>query len=309
MVEIHTNQYSKFYNFVELLRQDQLDDFDCMIAITSRKGFGKSSTALKIGMTLHKRYLKTRFDMKDQIVFTPEEVNEKIDILPPYSCLIWDESVMGAMGEDWNKAISKILKKKITTCRTKHLIIILNIPDLSWLDGKYRNNLLTHWIHIVDRGLGVWFLPDHRPVAKDCWHLDIFDNLFPKKKRIEDPRINPEPILKKLLRHPCCEEEFVIPKVGEENYQEYLEVRDQAVYGESAPTGGVTHMEWKMRAVYCLKKYLEDLYATNSAVPQPTTTLIEKILTDPISKIKLVQRQNVPYWCSKVKQGIKNLQE
>jgi len=278
--------YTILNTLVALFHEYQKNDMDCLILITSPKGFGKSTLSLQIAKRLHEKYLGTKFNLEEQVVFTPEDVQDRIRSLPEYSALVWDEAVMGAMGEDWNRAVSRALKKDITLCRTKHLVMLMNMPNIAWLDSKYRSTLVNFWIHIVSRGLAVWFYPDYRPGVSDCWHLDLIDKLF--GKNVDDPMTNPMTIINRLKRHPCYQEVFTFPKLEKTMYQKYLELRNGATIKSEVLTN---HYSERLKLfVLAFKKYLEQ---TEGKCSQRK---LERILVDPKTKKSLITQQTISRW-------------
>jgi len=282
-----SKRYQILNNLVSLFREYQKNDFDCLILITSPKGFGKSSLSLQIADKLHKRYLDTPFNLEEQVAFTPEQVQERIKNLPEYSALVWDEAVMGAMGEDWNKAVSRALKKDITLCRTKHLVILMNMPNIAWLDNKYRSTLVNFWIHIINRGMGVWFSPDLRPSVKDCWNLDYLDKIFGRKSI--DPMTEPHNALNLFKRHTCFQEWFKFPKVRDNLYQRYLKIRNEITQKESVETGGRTYKSMLQEALKIIREKQGLSYRK-----------MEKLLTDPKTNKPLASHMQIANWCKEI---------
>jgi len=283
--------YSILNSLVALFREYQKNDMDCLILITSPKGFGKSTLSLQIAKRLHEKYLGTKFDIESQVVFTPEDVQDRIRSLPEYSALVWDEAVMGAMGEDWNRAVSRALKKDVTLCRTKHLVMLMNMPNIAWLDSKYRSTLVNFWIHIVSRGLAVWFFPDLRPSVSDCWHLDLIDKLLGKK--VDDPLINPMAIVKKLGKHPCFQEVFTFPQVEKTLYQKYLELRNSATLQADA-TSSYLYSDKLKQAIYLFWKYL------NEKEGKCSFNKMERILTNPQTNKPIVTAPTIISWIREI---------
>ena len=283
--------YTILNTLVALFHEYQKNDMDCLILITSPKGFGKSTLSLQIAKRLHEKYLGTKFNLEEQVVFTPEDVQDRIRSLPEYSALVWDEAVMGAMGEDWNRAISKALKKDITLCRTKHLVMLMNMPNIAWLDSKYRSTLVNFWIHIVSRGLAVWFYPDLRPSVSDCWHLDLIDKVL--GKNVDDPLVNPMSIVKKLGKHPCFQDVFTFPKVDKVLYQKYLELRNRATL-QADVTSSYLYSDKLKQAIYLFWKYLKEKEGKCSF------NKMERILTNPQTNKPLVTRPTIVSWIKEV---------
>lgn len=239
-------RYKKLYHFIRFLRYRQLDDYDNIIAVTGVKGAGKSNSAC-VGADWHHRYmLNNNFNPRAQIGWSIDEIDNMIDEFPDSSNIVWDEALKGAMGEDWAGTAQRDFKKTLGRCRDGHLNFWMCMPDISWFDSKYRGNLITIWIYMVKRGVGIVFLPDMSPgIGSDRWHMDIFKKIF--SKRPINYFTDTQDVVKRLRRHPCFFDVLTIPRYRQ--YELYREIRDAVRRGESAtPTA-----RWKIT-------YLKTMY-------------------------------------------------
>ena len=177
--------YSKFNVFIRLIyRLITVEDLDCFIGVSGFKGFGKSSFSIGSCKRYVENYLHLPFGIKDVKTYTAysnQDVQNHVRDLPDYSPLACDEAVNFAMGEDWMRSENKELKKVLSKIRTKHLLLFFNIPDLWWLDAKYRENMMTIWIHIVKKGYVICSLPNLSPGLEDHWMRDWLKLQFKKQ--------------------------------------------------------------------------------------------------------------------------------
>ena len=226
--------YENCLSFIKYLRTIQtMDDNDVFIACTGRKGAGKSTFAVQAARKYVETYLKIPFKLKTYIAYNNEEIMEKIHSLPKYSPLIADEAVRFAWSRDWNKAENRELTRLSAQIRTKKLLFFMCIPKLSWIDPAYRNGMIDvwAWIHstISEEGKKahcLLFEADQNQAETDSWHLDILKKHTKKKRRTIGRFTNLDKIYGLVKNHPCYTDFFEFPKLPDEMYEQYLEIRD-----------------------------------------------------------------------------------
>lgn len=220
--------YIGLRRFVDLLRTQQIqEDLDCLIGVSGFKGFGKSSFSGQVCRHYVPKYLKEKFVWEKYTPYTIDQVFEKLDTLPEYAPLNCDEAVNFAMGEDWMRRHMKDLKKIFARVRTKHHIFFFNIPDIWWLDRKYRENMMTMWIHCVKKGHVMFSLPNIAPGIEDRWYRKWLVKAFTHRPvNIFTPK---EQIMKKLKKYPCYFDQFAFPKLPKRMYRKHLQLREKYV--------------------------------------------------------------------------------
>lgn len=199
-------------------------DMDFFLALTGIKGGGKTTMSLQLA----RHYWRQKFggemdDFKiaDHIVFSHEDFKRLTDTLPDGSPIIIDEACNLMMGEDWNVGASRELKKDVITLRTRHFLLIGNMPDLWWFDRKYRDNMITYWAHVYNRGYCALFAPSLVPGTEDRWFREYFKKLrrhwtyFTDRHQIE----------KDLLKHPGFQDFVTFVNLPKDIYDKYLIVR------------------------------------------------------------------------------------
>jgi hypothetical protein len=173
------------------------------------------------------------FRLEDFVAFDNDEVTQRIRKLPPYSPLPCDEGVRFAMGEDWNVRENKDLKKLVAQCRPKHLILFICIPKLTWLDKKYRNDMVTFWVRLVKKGFAIVLEPDMGE-NDDAFQLDDFQKILGNvfhRTPIEDLKRRAQILWNK---HAPTFDYLSIPKPPDKLYKYYLRLRNEAVFKEEA---------------------------------------------------------------------------
>jgi len=213
-----------YKRFIRFLFQKNLTNLDTMMLLTAMKGGGKSSVAIQFAREWCS-ILGRPFDPKKYIAYTNADLSRKIDILPPFSPLIADESVRFISSEDWNKKENKELKKKLAQIREKHLFFILCFPlKIKKVEKTYLESFVNYWMEIYSRGYGAVFVRDSNPVF-DSWRLDMFKNVgtyneFTQVQHVEE----------KLKKHPNFWKLLKIPKVPAPIYAKYKDIREANVY-------------------------------------------------------------------------------
>jgi hypothetical protein len=244
--------YHKFYNFVDVLRNQQIEeDMDCLIGVSGIKGIGKSSFSGGVGRCFVEKYIEPKFSWEKYTAYTLDHVFERIDNLPEYSVIIGDEAVNFALGEDWMRRHNKELKKIFTKVRDKHFIFFFNIPDIWWLDKKYREGMMNFWIHVARKGLAMLSLPNIAPGIEDRWYRGWLQKTF-NKKIIN--YFTPQKLLFKLLsQYPCKWDIFQFPKLPQPIYDLHLQLRNKYSAVKESQEEDLLKLEWKAIPIFNLR--------------------------------------------------------
>lgn len=314
--------YPKLNEFVEMLRgMQKQEDFDCLIGVSGFKGFGKSTFSIQTSRRYVKKYKKEKFSVGEYTAYTNEDVFKKVDELESYSPLSCDEAVNFAMGEDWNKAENKRLKKLFTKIRTKHLIFFFNIPDLWWLDKKYRENMMTIWIHITKKGHVMLALPNLAPAIEDRWNRDWLIKAF--KKQHWNFFSDMEKMMKILRRYPCYYDEFTFPKLPERMYQEHLRLREERMLDDinepidkrdkilyapfwnfkNKPDVIMKKMLEKTNIKSSVRKKILDALKSNGKV-LTNNEIVELIYREPVDNQLVISAETARRWNIKLNQAV-----
>jgi len=228
-MELALGSYAGLNRFIKLLRTMQIEeDLDCMIGVSGFKGFGKSTFSIGCAKRIVEGVLKQKFRIQEYTAYSLQDTLRMANTLPDYSPLVCDEAVNFAMGEDWMISEHKHLKRVMAKIRTRHLIFFFNIPDLWWLDKKYRENMMTVWIHIIEKGKVIMALPNLVPALEDRWNRDWLLKKFRKIhwNFFSDPNI----IMRILRKYPCYFDEFAFPKLPQPLYRQHIKLREEQIF-------------------------------------------------------------------------------
>lgn len=148
-----------------LLRKRQVNQFDCNIAVTGKRGDGKSTLLFKI----FNSFKKEGFKQKKHQVYDQRDIITLLTTQKFGFC--WDdEAINSGYKRDFQKSGQKDLIKIVTNYRDNFNIYGSALPFFYSLDKDLRDLIFMH-LHVVERGLAVIFLP-----LKDQIHgQDIWD--------------------------------------------------------------------------------------------------------------------------------------
>ncbi len=214
----------KYNKFAKYILNRNIANYDTMVLLTGPKGTGKSST----GITLIRSWCKLigiNFNPRRHIAYNNADIMDRIKKLNKFEPLLADEAIRFASAEDWNKSENKELKKLLGEIRTKHLFFILCFPlKPAKLEKTYLESYVNYWIELYTRGEGALFIKEGNP-SKEAWNLKAFEKMgswteFSTTSEIKN----------KLMKHPNFWQIIKFPKVPEDVYTKYLEVRESNVY-------------------------------------------------------------------------------
>ena len=103
---------------LRILKKNIKDDWDFWFIIDGLEGSGKSTLAQQVGY-----YLDPNMTINN-IVFTPKQFEQAVNILPKYSVIIWDEAITGTQATDLTK-MARTMHKLAVQMRQKNLYIVL----------------------------------------------------------------------------------------------------------------------------------------------------------------------------------------
>lgn len=180
-IECHTEKDLARMLWTTYLRPVALpshEGFDATVAIAGDTGMGKSELAVGLSVALSE-ISGVPFELKRQVVYTREQLDEAIKTLPRYSCIVVDEAVNVLFSRDdqKNSAIIKLLDM----CRSRNLAMFFCMPDFSAMDSKARNSRIRFWIDIRKVGEGLEFIRKRKTTANphmsDPWNNWAFSEI------------------------------------------------------------------------------------------------------------------------------------
>lgn len=144
------------------------NDFDFNLAITGRRGLGKSTLAIKLakGITFGK------FSMNKDLLYTKEDIVKALSTRKK-KVIVGDEIVQTAFNRDFYSEYNKTLIKTLTMYRDSCNLFISCIPNFSMLDNQFRS-LTKMRIDVVKRGIGIIHVPIKSQYTRDIW--DVANN-------------------------------------------------------------------------------------------------------------------------------------
>lgn len=230
--------YLGLKTFISLAVRRNSDKFDTFLGVTGDKGTGKSNLSIVIArdyVKLMNKKMNTnlKFDIEENVVYSddPEEIFNKVDSLPLYSCIVFDEAARIILGEDWNSRNSKQLKKMWAEIRTKHLLVVFALPfTMSDVDKKYRNSLFNYWIECPLRNFGLLFEKTRLgffdgSIYNEIGTISYSDSLNEERKKKAETNA-----LYKIKRIPSFMGVVRWIEIPEPMRTKYYELRDRAVY-------------------------------------------------------------------------------
>jgi hypothetical protein len=154
------------------------EGFDATVVWAGDTGMGKSEAALSTQLALSELTGRP-FEIRRQVVYTREQLDEAIRSLPRYSGIVVDEAVNVLFSRDDQKN-SQIIKV-LEACRSRNLAIFFCMPDFSAMDSKARNSRIRFWIDIRKVGEGLEFIRKRKTAANphmtDPWNNWAFSEI------------------------------------------------------------------------------------------------------------------------------------
>lgn len=164
---------------------------------------------------------KIKWEARKFIAYDNADVVDKLFTLPNYAPIVADEAIKFAAGHSHNKADSKALKEIMAVVRPKRFLMLLCIPEFSWLDSKYREGMSSFWLRMIERGVGVLFEKD-KGESKEKYHIKELDKIMGTVKFFTPM----EKIKKNIKKHPCYFDMIKFPDLPEKIYNDYELVRN-----------------------------------------------------------------------------------
>lgn len=167
-----------------ILRQRQLNKFDCNLGVSGKRGDGKSTLLFKF----FNSFKNEGFDQKKQQVYSQKDV---IDLLAKQTFgFCWDdEAINSGYKRNFQQAGQKALVQIITNYRDNYNIYASALPFFYSLDKDLRELIFMH-IHIIERGLAVILLPLSDQIhSQDPW--DTMNNIKIEQKEYQRMKRDP----------------------------------------------------------------------------------------------------------------------
>lgn len=167
------------------LRKRQMNKFDCNIAVSGRRGLGKSTLLFKVFNAFKDDGFNPRFHQ----VYEREDVMKLLSEQKRGFC--WDdEAINSGYKRDFQNKGQQTLIKLVTNYRDNFNIYASAIPSFYSLDKDLRELIFLH-IHIIKRGHAVIFMPLKSSLhTTDPW--DTKNNIKIEERENKRLEKNPE---------------------------------------------------------------------------------------------------------------------
>lgn len=143
------------------LETDQ--DFFCIL--DGGTGKGKSTLALKLAIRGC-----AWFDIKNDIIFSREELTEKIYSARRGSWLVVDEAINILFNRDFMNKQQKFLLRLLDMCRDRNLCLLMCVPNFWSMDKHILEGRVKVRIHVARTGLAFVWKPTGNPFTPDKWN-------------------------------------------------------------------------------------------------------------------------------------------
>jgi DNA-directed RNA polymerase subunit RPC12/RpoP len=247
---------------------------------------------------------RIKWDPRRFIAYDNSDVINKIFSLPMGSVLICDEAINFGSSMDFAKTDSKELKKLFTVIRPKRLLIFFNIPEFTWLDAKYRENLVTFWLRGIERGTAIIFEKD-KGESKEKFHMKELEKTMGVVKYMT----NTEKIKRNLKKHPCYFDTIHFAELPEKIYEEYELVRNARTLQRQMEELELSNKDLAKLMTYNLIRNWDSLkIAVDNSKEKRLTynILMNEILTDPLTRKKIASDTTARLWVTGVENYIKS---
>lgn len=246
---------------------------------------------------------RIKWDAAKLIAYDNQDVIEKIHTLPSFSPLIADECVRFAASFEANRTDSKELKKLFTVIRPKRFWIFFNIPDVLWIETKYREAMSSFWLRMIERGQGILFEKD-KSESEDKYHIKELQKLMGTIKYFTPI----DKIKRNLQKHPCYFDTFQFPELDAQLYDNYELVRNAVNLKRKVEEKAYSNKDLAKIASYNLMNNWDRIYsnvAKSKELRMTYPTLINEVFADPMERKRLVSEPTVRDWIK----GIDNFLE
>jgi hypothetical protein len=214
-----------------------------------------------------------------------------------------DEAIQFASGQEHNKTESRELKKLFTVIRPKRFWIFFNIPDMLWIDSKYREGMASFWLRMIERGTGIIF-EKNKAESKDKWETKRMQELMGTIKFFTPM----DKLKRNLMKHPCYFDMFRFPNLPQEIYDDYEYVRNAISLQRRVEEQSFNNKDYAKIASYNLIHNWERISVAIQRSKENRTTyklLSEEIFSDPVTTKRLVGDVTIRNWVGGIQDYIK----
>lgn len=237
---------------------------------------------------------RIRWDADKFIAYTNEDAYKKLIRSPQYCPLMFDEAYNFMAADLHNKTESKSLKRLFTVVRPRRLFMIAIIPEIKWIDSKYREVMSHYWVHALTKGVG-FVMEKDKSVTKDKWHLDEISALMGVVKYFTSY----EKIKRNIKKHPCYWGMVNWGEMDTKIYDEYELVRNAHNIQKEIAENSIDEDDISKMAVYNLLYNWDRVHQMVVQSKKNSMTydvLRHEILINPLNKKTLVSDTTLRNW-------------
>lgn len=253
---------------------------------------------------LYSQRKKMKWDAQRFIAYDNSDVIKKIFTLPNYSPIICDEAVKFAASFEHAKTESKELKKLFTVIRPKRFWIFFNIPEVSWIDSKYREAMSSFWLRMIERGVGVLFEKD-KGEAIEKYHMKELQKIMGTVKYFTPM----DKIRRSIMKHPCYFDTFKFPELDAKTYDNYEMVRNAVNLQRQVEEMEISNRDYAKIAAWNLMNNWDRIQiAINKSKENRMTynILTNEIMNNPLTRKRLVSDVTCRNWIRGVDDYLKS---
>lgn len=226
----NANRYvANYYAFLKKIAKRHEDKRDAVVALTGRKGEGKSNTGVISSLVLS-HMLGTDFDLHHNVFYTydVEEAAEKI-VGSQKQIYFFDEAIDVMGGADAATRMQKFLAKIFVKSRKLRHIIFLAMPKM-WMFSKiFRADLIhfrvEHLIRIENYARTALLVPDEDPDNPDPWFLERKGYYASRRKHLR----NRQEVIRYMRRDPNFLFYMNVPRLPKPIEKEYEKASIEAL--------------------------------------------------------------------------------
>lgn len=158
------NRVWSIRSLADIINQTIRTDKDFFVGISGETGSGKSTLAIWLAKRISKD-----FKIKNNIVYSREDLINAINTFPKFSVIICDEAITALFKRDFMQKAQKDMLRLFDICRHRNLVVILCIPVFWSLDKHVLESKVKLRLHIDKTGFAIMFKPTNHPHSPDPW--------------------------------------------------------------------------------------------------------------------------------------------
>ena len=237
---------------------------------------------------------RIKFEAERFVAYDNSDAYNKLLTLPIESPIDFDEAFNFMGAQDFNKTESKELKKLITVCRPKRRLMFYVIPEITWLDSKYRDIISNYWFRLIDRGVCIIFEKD-RGITKDKYHLKELEDSIGVIKTFTPL----DKIRMKFKKHPCYFDTWTFNELDEKVYDDYEMVRNAKNLQRQVEEQQLSNKDMaKVMAWNLLREWdAININVQRSRELKMTFEILKRfVMKDPITSHTMASEQTIRNW-------------